>query len=309
MEFKEIGLPAPAPGEVLIRHTAIGVNFIDVYCRTGYFDLLKPPGVPGMEAAGIVEASGPGAGFSPGDRVAYACPPVGAYAERRVMSSELLVRLPDDIADETAAAGLLKGVSASFLLHDVHAVRPGQVVLVHAAAGGVGQLLVQWARLIGATVIATVSSEDKARIAERLGAQHVIVYSRENFVDAVMRITAGRGADVIYDAVGANTFAGSLEALAVRGHLVSFGQASGPVGNWDIGGFASKSVTISTAELRPLHRHARKAAAACRAACLRCCGKRRLTIEAPTRYPLARAADAHRDLEGRRTTGSLVLIP
>jgi NADPH:quinone reductase-like Zn-dependent oxidoreductase/uncharacterized protein YndB with AHSA1/START domain len=308
LEFKEIGLPAPAPGEVLIRHTAIGVNFIDVYCRTGYFDLLKLPGVPGMEAAGIVEASGPGTGFSPGDRVAYACPPVGAYAERRVMSSELLVRLPDDIADETAAAGLLKGVSASFLLHDVHTVRPGQVVLVHAAAGGVGQFLVQWARLIGATVIATVSSEDKARIAERLGAQHVIVYSREDFVDQVMRITAGRGADVIYDAVGANTFAGSLEALAVRGHLVSFGQASGPVGNWDIGGFASKSVTISrpnyghfTDTRERLLPHVERLFAMLR--------QGRLTIDTPTRYPLARAADAHRDLEGRRTTGSLVLIP
>ena len=265
LEFKEMALPAPGPGEVLIRHTAIGVNFIDVYCRTGYFDLLTPPGVPGMEAAGVVEAAGPGVALSPGDRIAYAGPPVGAYAERRVMSAELLVRLPDDISDETAAAGLLKGVSASFLLHDVHPVRAGQVVLVHAAAGGVGQLLVQWARDLGATVIATVSSDDKARVAERLGADHIIIYTRENFADAVMRITAGRGADVIYDAVGADTFAGSLEAMATRGHLVSFGQASGPVGNWDIGRFASKSITVS----RPNYGHytdtREKLLAACRA--------------------------------------------
>jgi NADPH2:quinone reductase len=306
LEFKEIALPAPGPGEVLIRHTAIGVNFIDVYCRTGFFDLLKPPGVPGMEAAGIVEAAGPGVSLSPGDRVAYACPPVGAYAERRVMPAELLMRLPDDISDETAAAGLLKGVSASFLLHDVHPVRQGQVVLVHAAAGGVGQLLVQWARHIGATVIATVSSDDKARVAEHLGADHVVIYTRENFADAVMRITAGRGADVIYDAVGADTFANSLEALATRGHLISFGQASGPVGHWDIGRFASKSITVSrpnyghyTDTREKLLPHAERFMGMLR--------QRRLVIAPPTRYPLARAADAHRDLEARRTTGSLIL--
>ena len=167
------------------------------------------------------------------------------------MLAELLVRLPADISEETAAASFLKGVAASFLLHDVHPVRIGQFVLVHAAAGGIGQLLLQWARQLGATVIATVSDDDKARIAEGLGAHRVIVYTRENFADAAMAFTNGRGADVIYDAVGADTFAGSLEALATRGHLVSFGQASGPVGNWDIGRFASKSVTVS----RPNYAH------------------------------------------------------
>jgi NADPH2:quinone reductase len=309
LEFRERALPAPGPGEVLTRHAAIGVNFIDVYCRTGYFDLLTPPGVPGMEAAGIIEEVGPGVlHVARGDRVAYASPPVGAYCERRVMSPALMVRLPDDISDETAAAGLLKGVSASFLLHEVHLVRAGQVVLIHAAAGGVGQLLVQWARELGATVIATVSGEDKARIAEQLGADHVILYSRENFVDAVMGITGGRGVDVIYDAVGVDTFAGSLEALAVRGHLVSFGQASGPVGSWDIDRFAQKSVTVSrpnyahfTDTREKLLPHAERFFGMLRA--------RRIVMQAPTRYPLARAADAHRDLEGRRTTGSLVLVP
>jgi len=306
LEVKDIALPSPGPGEVLVRHTAIGVNFIDVYCRTGYFDLLTPPGVPGMEAAGVVEAAGPGVDFSAGDRIAYAGPPIGAYAERRVMPAELLVRLPDDIADETAAAGLLKGVSASFLLHDVHPVRAGQTVLVHAAAGGVGQLLVQWARDLGATVIATVSGDDKARIVERLGADHIIIYTRENFADAVMRITGSRGADVIYDAVGADTFAGSLEALATRGHLVSFGQASGPVGNWDIGRFASKSLTVS----RPNYGHFTDTREKLLPHVERFFGmlrQRRLMLEAPTRYPLANAADAHRDLEARRTTGSLIL--
>jgi NADPH2:quinone reductase len=309
LEFKEVALSAPGPGEVLIRHTAIGVNFIDVYCRTGYFDLLMPPGVPGMEAAGVVEAVGQGvAQFAPGERIAYAGPPVGAYAERRVMSPELLVRLPHDISDETAAAGLLKGVAASFLLHDVHPVRSGQMVLVHAAAGGIGQLLVQWARHLGATVIATVSGADKARIAERLGADHVIVYTRENFAEAVMEITAGRGADVIYDAVGADTFAGSLAALATRGHLVSFGQASGPVGSWDIGRFASKSATVS----RPNYAHytdtreklgpqVERFFAALR--------QRVISIAPPARYSLRQAAEAHRDLESRSTTGSLILVP
>jgi NADPH:quinone reductase-like Zn-dependent oxidoreductase len=307
LELRDWPLPAPGPGEALVRHTAIGVNFIDVYCRTGYFDLLTPPGVPGMEAAGVIEAVGPGVSHvSVGDRVAYAGPPLGAYSERQARPAELIFRLPDDISDETAAAGLLKGVAASFLLHDVHPVRAGQTVLVHAAAGGVGQLLVQWARDLGATVIATVSGEDKARLAERLGAGHVVIYTRENFADAVMRITRGRGADVIYDAVGADTFAGSLEALATRGHLVSFGQASGPVGNWDIGRFASKSVTVS----RPNYGHftdTREKLLPHAGRFFDMLRRRRIVMEAPRRYPLAQAADAHRDLEGRRTTGSLIL--
>ncbi|MER8424773.1 zinc-binding dehydrogenase [Mesorhizobium sp. M1403] len=309
LQLKEIGLPPPAPNEVRIRHTVIGVNFIDVYCRTGYFDLLQPPGVPGMEAAGVVEAVGSEiAGFSVGDRIAYACPPVGAYTERRNMVPDLLVRLSDDIPDEIAAAGLLKGISASFLLHDIHAVQPGSVVLVHAGAGGIGQLLVQWARHLGATVIATVSSDDKARIVERLGAHHVIVYSRENFTEAVTRLTGGVGADVVYDAVGQDTFGGSLAALRIRGHLVSFGQASGPIGNWDIGRFASKSITISrpnyahyTDTPEKLAPHVERFFAALRQGVVR--------IEAPKRYNLSDAGEAHRDLEARRTTGALVLVP
>ncbi|MFB9983678.1 zinc-binding dehydrogenase [Mesorhizobium kowhaii] len=307
--LKEIGLPPPAPTEVRIRHTVIGVNFIDVYCRTGFFDLLQPPGVPGMEAAGVIEAVGSAvSGFAVGDRVAYACPPVGAYCERRNMTPELLIHLSDDISDEIAAAGLLKGISASFLLHDVHVVKRGAIVLIHAAAGGIGQLLVQWARHLGATVIATVSSDDKARIVERLGAHHVIVYSRENFAEAVMRLTNGAGADIAYDAVGNDTFGGSIAALAVRGHLVSFGQASGPVGNWDIGRFATKSLTLSrpnyahyTDTPEKLAPHVARFFQALRQGVVR--------VEAPTRYDLVNAAVAHRDLESRRTTGALVLLP
>ncbi len=309
LQLRDVALPPLAPEEVRIRHSVIGVNFIDVYCRTGYFDLLQPPGVPGMEAAGVIEAVGTGvSGFAPGDRVAYACPPVGAYCERRNMRPDLLVHLSDDIADDIAAASLLKGVTASFLLHDVHAVRAGSVVLIHAAAGGIGQLLVQWARHLGATVIATVSSDDKARVVERLGAHHVVVYSREDFTDAVIRLTGGAGADVIYDAVGKDTFAGSLAALAVRGHLVSFGQASGPVGSHDIGRMASRSATIS----RPNYGHYTDTPEKLAPHVTRFFGALRqgvLKVEAPTRYELARAADAHRDLEARRTTGALVLMP
>jgi NADPH:quinone reductase-like Zn-dependent oxidoreductase len=309
LQLRDIALPPPGPGEARVRHTAIGVNFIDVYCRTGYFDLLKPPGIPGMEAAGVIEALGPGVeDLAVGDRVAYAGPPLGAYSERTNRPAEMLVKLSDDIPDDLAAAGLLKGVTASFLLHDVFAVRPGHVVLVHAAAGGIGQLLVQWARNLGATVIATVSGDAKARIAEQLGAHHVIVYSREDFAQAVMRITDGRGVDAVYDAVGKDTFAGSLAVLAVRGHLVSFGQASGPVGDWDVGRFASKSVTVSrpnyshyTDTPERLGPHVTRFFAALRAGIV--------SLAPPARYPLARAADAHRDLEARVTTGSLVLMP
>ncbi|MDQ6433934.1 quinone oxidoreductase [Mesorhizobium sp. LHD-90] len=308
LQLREVPLPPPGPGEARVRHAAIGVNFIDVYCRTGFFDLLKPPGVPGMEAAGVIEALGPGVeDLAVGDRVVYAGPPLGAYSERTNRPAEMLVKLSDDVPDDLAAAGLLKGITASFLLHDVFAVRPGYVVLVHAAAGGIGQLLVQWARNLGATVIATVSGDAKARIAERLGAHHVIVYSREDFSEAVMRITGGRGVDVVYDAVGKDTFAGSLAALAVRGHLVSFGQASGPVGDWDIGRFASKSVTVSrpnyghyTDTPERLAPHVTRFFAALRAGIV--------SLAPPARYPLERAADAHRDLEARVTTGSLVLI-
>jgi len=307
LQWRDVHLPPPGPGEVRIRHTFVGVNFIDIYSRNGQFDLLRPPAVPGMEAAGLIEAVGRDvAGFAPGDRVAYACPPVGAYAERRNMAPELLVSLSADISDEMAAASLLKGVTASFLLHDVYPLKPRDIILVHAAAGGVGQLLVQWAKHLGATVLATVSSEEKARIVERRGADHVIIYSRESFAEAVMRFTDGRGADAVYDAVGADTFAGSLAALATRGSLVSFGQASGPVGDWDVGRLASKSITISrpnyahyTDTPEKLGPHVSRFFAAVRQGIV--------TVDPPKHYPLARAAEAHRDLEQRRTTGSLVL--
>ena len=309
MQFREVALPQLKPDEVRVRHTAIGVNYIDVYCRTGFFNLLTPPGTPGMEAAGIIEAlGGDVAGLTVGDRVAYACPPVGAYSERRNINADLLVRLPGDISDETAAAGLLKGVTASFLLGEIGRVEPGMVVLIHAAAGGVGQLLVQWARQLGATVIATTSSDDKARLVRGLGAHHVINYSHTDFAEAVMDITRRHGADVIYDAVGRDTLAGSISALAIRGHLVSFGQASGPIGPWDLDGFASKSITFS----RPNYGHysdtPEKLGTHVRAF-FHLLREGIVEVGAPTRFSLEQAADAHRHMESRQSTGSTILVP
>lgn len=302
-----VRVPPPGPGEVRLRQTAIGVNYIDVYCRTGFFDLLTPPAVPGMEAAGVVVDVGPGVThLAPGDRVAYACPPVGAYATARTMDAALVLKLPAAIDDETAAAVLLKGLTAEFLLHRVHAVRAGEVVVVHAAAGGVGLLLCQWASALGAAVIGTVSTEEKATLARRAGCDLVVVHGREPFSEAVLRATGGRGADVIYDAIGRDSFTASVAALAVRGHLVSFGQASGPVGAHDIGAFASKSATIS----RPNYGHytadpEELRAMAARLFAVLAAGTVQPLIGA--RLPLAAAAEAHARLEARATVGSTVL--
>jgi NADPH:quinone reductase-like Zn-dependent oxidoreductase len=309
LELRSIAVPAPGPGEVRIRQTAIGVNFIDIYTRTGSFDLIKPPAVLGMEAVGIVESVGPGvSALRPGMRVGYACAPPGAYAAMRTTKAALVFPLPDFLSDEEAAAILLKGVSASFLLHDVYAVKRGDSVLVHAAAGGVGSLLCRWAAALGANVIGTTSSAAKAERARQSGCAHVILYGQEDFVEAVMRLTAGRGVDVVYDAVGKATFEGSLRALAPRGHLVSFGQASGDVGAHSIDRLASRSVTLSrpnyghyTDTPERLRAHTDRLFAALRAGIL--------VAERPTRYRLAEARAAHADLEGRRTMGALVLVP
>ncbi len=302
-----VSVPPPGPGEVRLRQTAIGINYIDVYCRTGYFDLLTPPAVPGMEAAGVVVDVGPGVThFAPGDRVAYACPPVGAYAAARTMDAALVLKLPAAIDDETAAAVLLKGLTAEFLLHRVHAVRAGEVVVVHAAAGGVGLMLCQWASALGAAVIGTVSTDEKAALARRAGCDLVVVHGREPFSEAVLRATGGRGADVIYDAIGRDSFTASVAALAVRGHLVSFGQASGPVGAHDIGAFASKSATIS----RPNYGHYTSDPEELRAMAARLFAAIAAGTVQPmigARLPLAAAAEAHARLEARATVGSTVL--
>jgi NADPH:quinone reductase-like Zn-dependent oxidoreductase len=263
----------------------------------------------GMEAAGVVERVGPGVtNVRPGDRVGYACAPPGAYATIRTMRADLLVPLPGFLGDQAAAALLLKGITASFLLHDVYAVRRGDVVLVHAAAGGVGQLLCRWAKALGATVIGVTSSEAKAAQARRAGCDHVIVSTRGDFADAVMRLTGGAGAQAVYDAVGRDTFAGSIRALAPRGHLVSFGQASGDVGDHSIDALASRSVTLS----RPNYGHYTDTPERLAVQTDRLFSALRggvLVADQPRLYPLGEARAAHADLEARRTTGALVLVP
>ena len=313
LQLRPITVPAPAPDQVQIRQSFIGVNFIDIYCRSGHFDLLTPPDIPGMEAAGVIQAVGENvSGWFPGERVAYACPPVGAYTGVRNMAPELLVKLPSDISEETAAAVLLKGVTASFLLHEVHKIQRDDSVLVYAAAGGVGQLLLQWLVYLGARTIAVVSTQEKAEIARRLGADSVIMYAQgavtEAISDTAAKLTGGSGVDIIYDAVGASTFSDSLAALAVRGHLVSYGEASGPIGQHDIGRFSEKSITVS----RPNYGHYTDTADKFRTQVERLFSVLRVgavKLAPPRHYPLSQAAQAHTDLEDRRTTGSVLLLP
>jgi NADPH:quinone reductase-like Zn-dependent oxidoreductase len=309
LEINRVSVAPPSAGEIRIRQTAVGVNYIDVYCRTGYFELVKPPGILGMEAAGIVESIGAGVSdFQIGDRVAYACAPTGAYASIRTMSASLVVPIPSFVDDELAAAILLKGVTASFLLHDIYQVQKGNYVLIHAAAGGVGSLLVQWASSLGATVIGTTSTQAKAEEVRAAGAKHVIVYRDQDFVDEVMRVTNGCGVDVVYDAVGKDTFEKSIQAMAVCGHIVSFGQASGDIGPYEIGRLAGRSVTLSrpnyghyTDTPEKMRKHSARLFSALR--------EGRIKARRPAIYKLAEASRAHADLESRITTGSLVLLP
>jgi NADPH:quinone reductase len=306
---RRASIRAPGFGEVRLLQKAVGVNFIDVYCRRGAFDLVAPGGVPGMEAAGVVESAGPGVGnVRAGDRVAYACAPPGAYTSTRTMRADLLVRLPESISEEIAAALLLKGMSAGFLLYDVAQVRAGEAVFVHAAAGGVGKILCRWAKALGATVIGATSTEAKAREASNAGCDHVAVTSQEDFVTAALEFTSGRGVDVVFDAVGKDTFARSVECLAPRGRLISFGQASGDVGAHSIDRLARRSITVA----RPNYVHYTDTPEKMALQSGRLFDALRtgaVVAERPRVYPLLEAARAHADLEGRTTTGSLILIP
>jgi len=303
----EVAVAEPGPGEVLVAQSHVGVNFIDVYCRTGYFRLVDPPGIPGMEAAGTVAALGPGVtDLSLGTPVAYACAPTGAYTTLRVMPAGMLARLPPWLPGELAAAVMLKGMTAGFLLRDVARIVPGDWVVVHAAAGGVGALLLQWARALGARVIATVSTPDKVDLPRRLGADRVAIGRGEAFLAAVGEATAGQGVATVFDAVGATSFDASLEALAIRGHLVSFGQASGPIGPRDVGAMAAKSITLS----RPNYGHFVGTPSQVATQCARlfaALDAGHLLIPTPTVLPLDQAAEAHRLLEAGRSVGPIVL--
>jgi NADPH:quinone reductase len=307
LKYQAINVPKPNADEVRIRQSFIGVNYIDVYSRTGYFNLVTPPGIPGMEAVGVIESVGAGVtNFRTGERVAYACMPPGSYTSLRNMKTDYLVRVPDFLSDELAAASLLKGVTASFLLHDVYPVKRGEIVLIHAAAGGVGLILCQWAKALGATVIGTCSSDEKATRAKQAGCDHVIIYSREDFASITLDITNGKGVDVAYDAVGKDTFENSIRALKMRGTLVSFGQASGDIGAQEIGKLASKSITISrpnyghyTSTTEDIMRHSQRFFEMLRAG--------NIVIGAPFKTSLSDAGTAHQHIESRAATGSIVL--
>ncbi len=310
LRWEEVAVGDPGPGELRIRHGAIGLNYIDVYHRTGLYPLPALPWTLGMEGAGRIEAIGPGVTeFKVGDRVAYASPPVGAYAELRLMPADRVVALPDTIDERTAAAMLLQGMTAQYLLRRSYRVQAGDTILLHAAAGGVGLIASQWARHLGATVIGTVGSEAKAALARTHGCDHVIDYRRENIVERVREITGGAGVAVVYDSVGKETFMDSLDCLRPLGMMVSFGNASGPVPAFEPGLLAAKGSLFFT---RPslMHYTARRADLLASAAELfAVVTSGAVQIEVNQTYPLAETAQAHRDLEARQTTGSTVLLP
>ncbi len=309
LRWEAIEVGEPGAGELRIRHTAIGVNFHDTYVRSGSYRTLTLPGIPGVEAAGVVERVGPGvSGFAPGDRISYINEKYGGYAEARLLPARLALRIPDGITDEAAAALTVKGLTACMLLRQVHAVRPGERVLVHAAAGAMGQLLVRWAKHLGATIIATVGSAAKARIARQCGADQVILYREENFVARVAQLTGGEGVHVAYDGVGADTFLGSLECLRLRGTLVNFGQVSGPVAPFPVSRLAARSNTL----VRPLLFHYIRERAELEAMAgetFAAIGQGVIRATVGLRLPLDRAGEAHVALESRATSGAVVLVP
>ena len=305
LRYQPLKTKPPKAGEVRVQHAAVGVNYIDVYIRKGLYRMIEPPAPIGMEAAGVVIESN-AAGFRPGDRVAYASPQPGAYATVRTMPADSLVLIPEWLDFETAAAVMLKGMTAEYLLHRTFRVRPGDTVLVHAAAGGVGLFLCQWAKALGAKVIGTVSTEEKAALARQNGCDHPIVSRKYSFSREVKNLTGNRGADVIYDGLGKEAAAENLEALALRGHWVSYGQASGAHDSFP--DLTAKSGTLSrpvlfhyTAERAMLNEIAGNVFRALQDGTIR--------AEIRHRYPLSAAADAHRDLEARRTAGAVVLLP
>jgi NADPH2:quinone reductase len=309
LKWEEVGVGQPGPGEVRLKQTAVGLNFIDVYQRTGFYPQASLPFIPGMEGAGVVTAIGEGVkGLKAGDRVAYAGP-IGAYAEERLIAADRVVKIPKAITDEVAASIMLKGMTAQYLLRRTYVVGPKTTLLFHAAAGGVGLIACQWAASLGATVIGTVGSAGKALIARAHGCTHVINYREEDFVTMVKAYTDGKGVDVVYDSIGKDTFPGSLDCLKPLGLWVSFGQASGPVPDFKITLLSQKGSLYAT---RPsiLHYTAtRKDLVATANDLFEVVGSGKVKVSVNQTYPMAEAARAHQDLEARLTTGSTVLLP
>jgi NADPH2:quinone reductase len=310
LSWDEVPLEAPGPGQILVRHTAVGLNYIDTYHRSGLYPLPALPSGIGLEAAGVVEAVGPGvADFREGDRIAYGTGPIGAYSERRVMPAEKAVKLPGGISDRAGAAMMLQGLTAQYLLRRTYRVKPGDRILVHAAAGGVGLILCQWGKHLGATVIGTAGTPEKAALAKAHGCDHVILYRSEDFVKSVREITAGKGVAVVYDGVGKDTFMGSLDCLAPLGMMVSFGNASGPVPPVDPLLLSQKGSLFLTRPTLMAYAASRADLVAMAGELLDVVQSGAVKIEVNQTYPLKDAVQAHRDLEGRKTTGSTILLP
>ncbi len=309
LKLEDVELSAPGKGEVRIRHTAIGLNYIDTYHRSGLYPLPLPSGI-GLEAAGIVEEVGEGVShLKAGDRVAYGAGPLGAYSEQRNAPASRVSKLPDAIDDQTAAAMMLKGMTVRYLLRETYEVKKGETILIHAAAGGIGLIAGQWANALGVTAIGTVGSEAKADLARAHGYAHIINYAKEDVAKRVREITDGAGVPVVYDGVGQATMAASLDSLKPRGLLVSFGNASGPVRNFDLGILSAKGSLYLTRPTLMTYVASDAALQANVADLFDMVASGKVKIEVNQRYRLADAARAHGDLEARKTTGSTVLIP
>ena len=309
MKWEEVEVGDPGPGQARVRHEAVGLNYIDTYHRSGLYKVQPPSGI-GMEGAGFVEAVGSGVrDVKQGDRVAYASPPIGSYSEARLMPADRLVNLPGSISFETAAAMMLKGMTAQYLIKRTYAVRPGQTVLFHAAAGGVGLIACQWLNSLGVTVIGTVGSDAKAALAKAHGCHHTIVYTRENFVERVKELTGGKGVPAVYDSVGKDTFQGSLDCLSMFGMFVSFGNSSGPVPSFEPGILAAKGSLFFTRPTLMNYTAKREDLVASANELFEVVGSGKVKIEIEQRYALKDAVQAHRDLEARKTAGSTIFLP
>ncbi|MBV9533176.1 MAG: quinone oxidoreductase [Bradyrhizobium sp.] len=306
--WEQVNLARPGPGEARIRQTAVGLNFIDTYQRSGLYPVQLPSAL-GSEAAGVVEEVGPGvADLKPGERVAYGNAPLGAYAEERLIPADRLVKLPDGIDDKTAAAMMLKGLTAQYLIRQTYRVKAGDTILLHAAAGGVGLILSQWAKHLGATVIGTVGSDEKAKLAKEHGCAHTIVYTREDFVKRVEEITQGKKVPVVYDSVGKDTFLKSLDCLAPLGVAALFGQSSGNVEPFNLGLLAQKGSLYVTRPTLFTYAAKRENLVAMAKELFGVVESGAVKIEVRQTYPLKDAAKAHADLAARKTTGSTVLL-
>jgi len=309
LEYVDVEVGEPGPGQARVRNHAIGINFIDVYFRTGLYPLDLPSGL-GQEAGGVVEAVGEGVTHvKPGDRVAYAARPNGSYSEVRVMPADILLHLPDAIDFETAAAMMLQGMTVQYLLKRTFPVKAGDTILFHAAAGGVGLIACQWARALGVNLIGTVGSNEKGELAKAHGAAHVINYNTENFVERVKEITGGAKVPVVYDSIGKDTFTGSLDCLAPRGTMVSFGNSSGPVPAFTLNELVSRGSLYITRPTLLSYTSTRADLEATAQDLFDIVASGKVKISIGQRFPLAQAADAHRALEARKTTGSTILLP